>query len=118
MNLVRLFGSRGSVTLEADYPRAEINSDRGLEPVAINPEDPMGFWRTTQPKSPGPPVTEWLTPGLQPSRSDQSLFVDCLESGREPEVTVADGAKIVEALFAGYRSAATGEVVSLPLPRV
>jgi predicted dehydrogenase len=117
VNLVRLFGTRGSVTLEADFPRAEIVSDRGLAPVEVNPEDPMGFWRTTQPRATGRPTIDWLTPESQPARSDQSLFVDCIEQNREPEVTVADGAKIVEALFAGYKSAATGDVVALPLPR-
>jgi predicted dehydrogenase len=50
-------------------------------------------------------------------RSDQSLFVDAIERKREPEVTLADGARIIEVLFAGYRSAATGQVVRLPLSR-
>ena len=43
------------------------------------------------------------------------MFLDSIEQGKESEVTVADGATATEAMLAAYQSAATGEVVSLPL---
>jgi predicted dehydrogenase len=51
------------------------------------------------------------------SSGDASLFIDCIESERESEMSAKDGAAVVEVLMAGYVSAAKGEVVSLPLPR-
>ncbi|MBI3472027.1 MAG: Gfo/Idh/MocA family oxidoreductase [Candidatus Solibacter usitatus] len=116
-NLTRLYGDKGSVLIDAFRPRAEVASGMlDWKRPPRDPEDPMGFWRGTQVRAGITPRPEWLTLET-PVRSDQSLFIDCLESGQEPEVSVFDGAKAVEVLFAAYRSAATGEVVSLPLPR-
>jgi len=42
---------------------------------------------------------------------------DIKEAGRESEMSAKDGAAVVETLIAGYMSAASGDVVSLPLPR-
>jgi hypothetical protein len=56
-------------------------------------------------------------PVLPAARSDASYFLDCLDAGRDSEVNVAEAALATEVLIAGYRSAATGEVVTLPLPR-
>ena len=56
-------------------------------------------------------------PGVFSLGGDLSLFIDCIEYDKDPEVSLADAAKVLEVLFAAYRSAATGEVVRLPLPR-
>ena len=116
--LTRAYGTRGSVLIDAHRPRADVASDlAGWIRPPRDPEDPMGFWRSTQLRGGVTPRPEWYVPETVPARSDQSLFVDCVEQDREAEVTAFDGAKIVEVLFAAYQSAATGEVVSLPLPR-
>lgn len=117
-NVIHLQGERGSMRLDSYRPRLEIQSDgpEWRRPVR-DPEDPMGFWRSSQVRAGIQPRPEWAVPGFLPARPDASLFVDCVERGKPAEVTAFDGAKAVEALFAGYRSAATGEVVRLPLPR-
>ncbi len=115
--LTRLYGSRGSVLIDASRPRAEIAAESpAWSRPPRDPEDPMGFWRSTQQKAGLTARPEWLV-AEAPAPSDQSLFIDCIEHSREAEVSVFDGAKIVEALFAAYLSAATGGVVTLPLPR-
>jgi predicted dehydrogenase len=116
-NLTRIYGSKSSILIDAFRPRAEVAGDLlEWKRPPRDPEDPMGFWRSTQVKAGIGPRPEWLAPEV-PTRSDQSLFLDCLESGKQPEVSVFDGAKAVEALFAGYQSAAAGKVVRLPLAR-
>lgn len=117
-NLTRLYGAEGSLLIDAFKPRFEIASDQpAWRPPPRDPEDPMGFWRSTQQKAGIQPKPAWVVPQAMPVRSDQSLFVDAIEQATEAEVTVRDGGKILEALFAGYRSAATGQVVRLPLER-
>jgi predicted dehydrogenase len=44
-------------------------------------------------------------------------FIECVETGRQPEMNVREAAAHVEVILAGYVSAARGEPVSLPLPR-
>ena len=61
------------------------------------------------------PKPGWYAPPMIPALSDQSMFLDCLEQEKEPEVTLADAAKASEAMLAAYKSASTGQVVMLPL---
>ena len=49
--------------------------------------------------------------------SDAGCFLDCLDAGRESDMSVTEAAAATEVLLAGYRSAARREVVTLPLPR-
>ena len=49
----------------------------------------------------------------EPLRDDVRHFVDCIVEKRESDVAVTDGKAILEALFACYRSASTGDVVEL-----
>ena len=51
------------------------------------------------------------------TNDDIERFVDCIEAGRASDVPAAMGAEATEVLLAAYRSAATGQVVALPLPR-
>ncbi len=76
---------------------------------------PTGFWSSTMARAKAPSKTDWYTPAILPAKSDQSLFLDCLEQEKEAEVTAADAAKASEVMLAAYQSAATGEVVHLPL---
>jgi predicted dehydrogenase len=108
----KLFGTKGSAFVDAYQGHGEICADKQPQwrTPPVNPNDPVSFWASSSQKKEGGP--DWfVVPALGPS--DQSLFIDCLESGREAEVTVADGARVVEALFAAYRSAAEGRVVKV-----
>ena len=41
-------------------------------------------------------------------------FVDCVQNDKEPIETGEDGRAVLEAIFAAYHSAGTGQKVSLP----
>ncbi len=111
-----LTGSEHSVTVDANQPRLDIYCDEPpWTPPAIHPEDPMGFWISTQEEVQLRPKRTWV-PVTPPAPSDASYFLDCLHAGRESEMSVAEAALATEVLLAGYKSAATGKVVTLPLP--
>lgn len=109
---IRMFGSRGSTVVDAFAGHGEITSDRqkywSVPPP--NPGDPMAFWASSDQRKTGAP--EWFVPP-PPVKSDQSFFLDCIEKNKEAGVTVADGVRILECLFAAYRSAAEHRVVTL-----
>ena len=46
---------------------------------------------------------------------EMAHFVDCVLHDREPLVTAADGRVVLEAVYAAYRSAGTGQRVTFPL---
>ncbi|MBL8792751.1 MAG: hypothetical protein JNM56_02475, partial [Planctomycetia bacterium] len=103
--------------VDANRPRLEIsNNDTPWVPPAVNPLDPMAFWKSTTEAVHARPKTAWQPVGPPPV-SDASYFVDCLEAGRDSELNAAEAALTAEVLLATYRSAARGEVVSLPLAR-
>ncbi len=109
---IRLVGTRGSALVDAFAGRGEITAvgQPGWRVPETNPDDPMGFWASTDQKKTG--SAEWYLPP-PPLKSDQSFFLDCIERGVDAEVTVADGVRVLEVLFAAYRSAAEGRVVAL-----
>ncbi len=111
-NRTRLVGSRDSLLIDGAATRGEVMSDRqkwwSVPPE--NPDDPMAFWASSDQRKAG--GAEWFLP-VPPVPSDQAVFVDCLEGKRQPACTVADGVAVLEALFAGYRSAASGSVVTV-----
>jgi predicted dehydrogenase len=117
VNRLLLVGSERSLLIDANRPRLEVSTDETpWVPPNVNPADPMGFWQSTQDEVHVRPKRTWvpLTPA---GASDASYFLDCLDAGRESEMPVAEAALATEVLLAAYRSAATGEVVTLPLPR-
>lgn len=109
VHVVHLIGSEGSVTIDADRPRLEVYStnDNWRLPPAPHPEDPMGFWSSTQRENAVPPKLGWQ-PILSPAASDMSCFVDCVAEDRESDVNAQMGAHAVEAIMRGYESAASG----------
>ena len=118
-NQIHLIGTKGSLFFDANRPRMEVHTaDPPWTPPAINPRDPMGFWRTTQeevnaqPKRTLAPLSNMLE-----SRSDASHFIDCIVEGRESGMNARQAAKLTEILLAGYKSAAEGRPVRLPLAR-
>ena len=118
-NQVYLIGSRGSLLIDAYRPRLELYDPAPpWTPPAINPADPMGFWSSTQQEANTQPKRQFAPfYDMLPTKSDESHFLDCIIEGRESEMNVKTAATLTEILLAGYQSAATGQVVSLPLPR-
>ncbi len=127
VNRLVLIGSERTLVLDANRPRLEVYSDEPpWTPPGVNPEDPMGFWQSTQDAVHVRPKRAW-TPISPPypapasgggkTGNDASYFLDCLDAGRDSEINAAEAARATEVLLAGYRSASTGEVVTLPLPR-
>ncbi len=116
-NQIHLIGTKGSMLIDAYGPRLEIQSAQPpWTSPAVNPRDPMGFWRSTQeavniqPKHTFAPLPDALV-----AKSDVSHFVDCIVEERESAMNVRQAATLTEILLAGYQSASTGEVVTLPL---
>jgi predicted dehydrogenase len=109
---VTLVGDRESATIDAHRPRVEVWCDEPpWTPPKPLPEDPMGFWQSTQ-EAPGTrPKEHWLPVVAGARRGDAAAFLDCIEQQRDPDVTAADGAALVETLMAAYVSAARGEPV-------
>ena len=118
-NQIHLVGTEGSLLVDASRPRLELYSaDPPWTPPPVHPRDPMGFWRTTQDEAGARPKSAFVPIGPpQETKSDASRFVDCIVEGRESSMSVRQAAKLTEILLAGYRSAAEGRVVTLPLPR-
>lgn len=117
MNRLVLVGSERTVVVDANRPRLEVYTDEPpWLPPDVNPEDPMGFWTSTQEAVHVRPKRTWV-PIAPAGGSDAGYFLDCLDAGRESEMSAAEAALATEVLLAGYRSAATREVVTLPLAR-
>lgn len=114
LNDVRLFGTRGSVAIDGNAPRLEILSDSTpwRQPTQPHPEDPMGFWTSTQQSGGVLPKNDWhlIGPAV---RNDFASFLDCIESGRPTEVPAELAIHCVEVVHAVYESAATRQTVTL-----
>lgn len=108
-----LIGTRASQLVDASRPRLEVYGDApAWRPGPPHPEDPMGFWRSTTEIMGGVRKFTWTTMQAA-TQSDPSFFVDCLETGRESDMSAAEGAEILKVLLAAYHSAATGRPVEL-----
>jgi predicted dehydrogenase len=117
VNRVVLVGSERTVVVDANRPRLEVYTDEPpWLPPNVNPDDPMGFWTSTQEAVHVRPKKTWVPAGPA-AGSDAAAFLDALDAGRDGEVNVAEAALATEVLLAAYRSAASGAVVTLPLPR-
>lgn len=111
---IRVIGTRGSITIDANQPRLEVFSDRApwRQPEIAHPEDPMGFWTSTQKAGGIAPKTDWLAigPALQ---NDFSYFLDCLSESRPSDVPAETAIHALEVVHAVYESAATKSEVAL-----
>ncbi len=117
VNRVVLVGSERTAVVDANRPRLEVYTDEApWLPPNVNPADPMAFWSSTQDEVHVRPKRTWVPAGPA-AVSDAGYFLDCLAAGRDSEITAAEAALAAEVLVAGYRSAATRTVVTLPLPR-
>jgi predicted dehydrogenase len=114
---VMLVGSERTALVDANRPRLEVSTDETpWVPPNVNPADPMGFWVSTQEEVHLRPKRTCL-PVTPATASDASYFLDCLDARRESEMSAAEAALTTEVLLAGYRSASSGAVVTLPLSR-
>ena len=108
-----LVGSRGTRIVDAAEPRLEISCDAPTwRPGQPHPQDPMAFWGSSTLEAGGVHRFGWRTVGSS-GGSDASYFVDCIEAGRESDMSAAHGAAILKVLLAAYESAASGKVVSV-----
>jgi predicted dehydrogenase len=108
-----LVGTKGTLLIDSNEPHLELHTDE--EPTRLPvpaPEDPMAFWRSTQLAHPTGPKGNWVplqSDGAPPP--DASCFVDCVEQGKDADVTARDGAALVETLMAAYVSSHRNEPV-------
>lgn len=117
VNHLLLIGTEGVAVVDMNRPRLEIaNDDKPWMPPNVNPDDPMGFWSSTQAAMHLRPKTAWQTFGPV-ARTDGAYFLDRLDDGKDSELSVKEAAAAAEVLCATYLSAARGEVVSLPMKR-
>jgi predicted dehydrogenase len=117
VNRLVLSGSERTVVIDANRPRLEVFTDEApWTPPSAHPQDPMGFWSSTLDELHTRSKRTWV-PVDPAGPSDAAYFLDRLDANRDSEMNVAEAARATEVLLAGYRSAAIGEVVTLPLPR-
>lgn len=111
---VHLTGTKGSRTIDAYKPRLQVysSSPAWTVPVQPHPEDPMGFWTSTNEENGILPKEEWF-PIEESLPSDMSFFIDCLEADRESDVPASVGAHAVEVILKAYEAAAEEKTVSL-----
>ncbi|MDP7251292.1 MAG: Gfo/Idh/MocA family oxidoreductase [Planctomycetota bacterium] len=116
LNQIHILGSEASILLSAFEPRLTVSAnEEPWHPPQYYRNDPMGFWQSGQRESNAQPKKNWLPLGSGEDKTNESHFIDCILEDRESEMNAANAAKLTEVLLAGYRSAASGEVVRLPL---
>ncbi len=113
---IHLVGTRDTLTLDTWQSRLEVFADEpAFQPPPPHPLDPMGMWRSTQIESGLPPKRLWLSVDDDDDEQQQDVraFVDCIEEGKESEMSAEMAAQSVAVITAGYQSAASGEVIRL-----
>ena len=113
-----LVGGQAAAVVDAHGPRVAAWAD-GLSwraPPAA-PDDPLAMWGAGPDRRyDAAPKEAWHTPpGTDVAAEDVRHFLDCIEHGRASDVSAELASNATEVLLAAYRSAATGEVTSLPL---
>jgi predicted dehydrogenase len=80
-----------------------------------NPNDPMMMWRSTAVAGGNPPKRGWdvLANETNWYPLDIKRFVDCLETGARPDITVEEASLSLEVLMAAYQSAASNSTVAV-----
>ena len=112
---VHLIGSEGALTFDASANRLEVfAAEPAFEPPEPHPLDPMGMWSSTQAGIGMQPKQQWIDLGNgDDGQREFGAFLDCIEKDVESEMNAEFAAHSVEIICAGYRSAATGEVIEL-----
>jgi predicted dehydrogenase len=113
VNRLILIGSRRTIVVDANRPRFDVYAaEPPWTPPPAHPEDPMAFWTSTQVESGYLPKQNWIAFGG--AGSDVKAFLDAIDTGKASDVSADDAAKATEVLWAAYKSAATGSLISLP----
>ena len=111
-----LVGTKSTATFDSHRPRVAVWADVESWAAPLrDPEDPMGMWS-------GPKKEDyvaqsrqsWISPARELYPQDVEYFLDCIENGRQSDVSAELAAHATEILLAGYQSAASQQVVSLP----
>jgi predicted dehydrogenase len=118
MNRTVLVGAQGATIIDAHQPRVELWADgEPWHAPPADPQDPMAMWASpTESRFIAPPKQAWQLPSATDMAArDVAYFLDCIEQGRPSDICIDQAAAASEVLFAAYRSAASGKVVTLPL---
>ncbi len=112
---VHLVGTDATLTFDASSNRLEVfAAEPVFEPPTPHPLDPMGMWSSTQAEIKMQPKQHWIDVGSgDDGQQEFSAFIDCIENRVESEMNAEFAAHSVEIICAGYRSAASGEVINL-----
>ena len=111
---VSLIGQNGYFRFSDDEPRIEVYSQKTVfENPERHPYDPMMMWASTRRDVSQMAKESWMPTKPSNPAADVRAFVDCIENGKRPEITVDDAVHHVEVIMAGYESARTGETVWL-----
>lgn len=108
LNRTTVIGTRRAMTFDPYRPRAVVFADsEPWSPPERDPDDPMGMW--SGPKSRehvARPKQNWIAPAADAPARDVTYFLDCVEAGRQSDVSVNLAADVTEILLACYRSSA------------
>ncbi len=112
---ITLIGQRGIFTFSDASPRLEVYNDQPpFTAPPVHPFDPMQMWSSSQRDIQPRPKDRWVPLAAGAADTDVCAFLDCIDQGRRPQVTVADAVHHVDVILAGYESAASGKPVALP----
>ena len=112
---VHLTGTEATLTFDASANRLEVfAAEPSFEPPTPHPLDPMGMWSSTQAEIDMQPKQHWIDIGSgNDGQREFSAFIDCIENNVESEMNAEFAAHSVEIICAGYRAAASGNVINI-----
>ncbi len=111
---VSLIGENGYFRFADDEPRIEVYSESTrFDAGERHLFDPMMMWASTRREVGQSPKNAWQSLFPADPAEDVRAFLDCIDSGERPQVTVEDAVHHIEVIMAGYESAATGQRVTL-----
>ena len=112
---ITLIAERGIFTFSDASPRLEVYHDQPpFTTPTVHPFDPMQMWSSSQRDIQPRAKDRWLPLASGRADADVRAFLDCIDSGRRPQVTVGDAVHHVDVILAGYESAVSGQPVRLP----
>lgn len=112
---ITVIAERGIFTFSDASPRLEVYNDQPpFTAPPVHPFDPMQMWSSSQRDIQPRPKDRWVPLAADAADADACAFLDCIDRGRRPQVTVADAVHHVDVILAGYESAVSGKPVTLP----
>ena len=111
---ITLIAERGIFTFSDASPRLEVYNDQPpFTAPTVHPFDPMQMWSSSQRDIQPRAKDRWVPLAAAAADADVCAFLDCIDQGRRPQVTVADAVHHVDVILAGYESAVSGNPVAL-----